>query len=470
MLDHHVDRTWIYLLVMVAALAASWGLLKLLPSELAPAEDRGSFQIMIDGPEGAGYDYTAAGAAGGSAAGTACRPGQADRACQPRVPGGWGASEEMHTGRVSIFLQPWRQRSEGTPEVANELQKELDTIRGVRVRTQVGGGLVRSGGQPFQIVLGGPEYAEIAQWRDRILLRMADNPGLVGPDSDYKETRPQMRVNIDRQRAADLGVPVTAIGSALETMMGSRRVTTFVDNGEEYDVLVQAGRDGRASPADLAAIRVRANSGELVPLSNLVTLSEVAEAGTLNRFNRLRSITISAGLAPGYPLGEAIAWAQNVAQEELPQYAQVNWKGESREYQSAGGAVLLTFAMALLVVYLVLAAQFESFIHPLTIMLTVPLGVLGALVGLWVSGGTVNLFSQIGIVMLVGLAAKNGILIVEFANQLRDDGRSVREAIIESAMVRLRPILMTSIATVVGAIPLVVAGGLVRPAVARSAS
>ncbi len=268
-----------------------------------------------------------------------------------------------------------------------------------------------------------------------------------------------MRVNIDRQRAADLGVPVTAIGSALETMMGSRRVTTFVDNGEEYDVLVQAGRDGRASPADLAAIRVRATSGELVPLSNLVTLSEVAEAGTLNRFNRLRSITITAGLAPGYPLGEAIAWAQNVAREELPQYAQVNWKGESREYQSAGGAVLLTFAMALLVVYLVLAAQFESFIHPLTIMLTVPLGVLGALVGLWVSGGTVNLFSQIGIVMLVGLAAKNGILIVEFANQLRDDGRTVREAIIESAMVRLRPILMTSIATVVGAIPLVVAGG-----------
>ena len=182
--------------------------------------------------------------------------------------------------------------------MADALQKELDTIRGVRVRTQVGGGLVRSGGQPFQIVLGGPEYAEIAQWRDRILLRMADNPGLVGPDSDYKETRPQMRVNIDRQRAADLGVPVTAIGSALETMMGSRRVTTFVDNGEEYDVLVQAGRDGRASPADLAAIRVRATSGELVPLSNLVTLSEVAEAGTLNRFNRLRSITISAGLAP----------------------------------------------------------------------------------------------------------------------------------------------------------------------------
>jgi multidrug efflux pump len=459
-LEAHVTRTWVYIVVMILSLLASALLLKVLPSELAPAEDRGSFQIMIDGPEGAGFDYTV---------------GQVQQVekivsgfvgeeepivrANPRVPGGWGSSEEMHTGRISVFLQPWRQRDVSTPDVAAELQTHLNDLRGVRVRTQVGGGLVRSQGQPFQIVLGGPEYAEIAQWRDRMLLRMADNPGLVGADSDYKETRPQMRVNIDRQRAADLGVSVTAIGSALETMMGSRRVTTFVDNGEEYDVLVQAGREGRASPSDLAAIRVRASGGELVPLSNLVTLSEVAEAGSLNRFNRLRSITINAGLAPGYPLGEAIAWAQQVASEELPQHAQISWKGESREYQNAGSAVLLTFAMALLVVFLVLAAQFESFIHPLVIMLTVPLGVLGALLGLYVSGGTINLFSQIGIVMLVGLAAKNGILIVEFANQLRDEGRNVHQAIVESAMVRLRPILMTSIATVVGAIPLVVAGG-----------
>jgi len=459
-LEAHVTRTWVYIVVMILSLLASALLLKVLPSELAPAEDRGSFQIMIDGPEGAGFDYTV---------------GQVQQVekivsgfvgedepivrANPRVPGGWGSSEEMHTGRISVFLQPWRQRDVSTPDVAAELQTHLNDLRGVRVRTQVGSGLVRSQGQPFQIVLGGPEYAEIAQWRDRMLLRMADNPGLVGADSDYKETRPQMRVNIDRQRAADLGVSVTAIGSALETMMGSRRVTTFVDNGEEYDVLVQAGRDGRASPSDLAAIRVRASGGELVPLSNLVTLSEVAEAGSLNRFNRLRSITINAGLAPGYPLGEAIAWAQQVASEELPQHAQISWKGESREYQNAGSAVLLTFAMALLVVFLVLAAQFESFIHPLVIMLTVPLGVLGALLGLYVSGGTINLFSQIGIVMLVGLAAKNGILIVEFANQLRDEGRNVHQAIVESAMVRLRPILMTSIATVVGAIPLVVAGG-----------
>jgi multidrug efflux pump len=309
------------------------------------------------------------------------------------------------------------------------------------------------------VVLGGPDYAEIAQWRDTLLARMQDNPGIVGADSDYKETRPQMRVDIDRERAADLGVSVAEVGNALETMMGSRQVTTFVDNGEEYDVLVQAGREGRASPADLEAIQVRSSSGDLVPLSNLVSLREVAEPGSLNRFNRLRAISISAGLAPGYPMGEAIAWTQKVVAEELPEHAQIEWKGESREFQQAGGAVLFTFALALLIVYLALAAQFESFIHPLGIMLTVPLGVLGALLGLWITGGTMNLFSQIGIVMLVGLAAKNGILIVEFANQLRDEGRSVHEAILESCSVRLRPILMTSIATIMGAVPLVLAGG-----------
>jgi multidrug efflux pump len=266
-------------------------------------------------------------------------------------------------------------------------------------------------------------------------------------------------VIVDKARAADLGVSAAAIGTALETMMGGRRATTFVDNGEEYDVMLQAERSGRASTADLDALQVRARDGSLVPLSNLVALREIAEPGTFNRFNRLRSITLSARLAEGYPLGEAVAWAQQTASDNLPEHAQISWKGESRELQESGGAVLVTFALALLIVYLALAAQFESFLHPLVIMLTVPLGVLGALLGLWITGGTINLFSQIGIVMLVGLAAKNGILIVEFANQLRDAGRGVHEAIVEAAGVRLRPILMTSIATIMGAVPLVVFGG-----------
>ncbi|MFC0677028.1 efflux RND transporter permease subunit [Lysobacter korlensis] len=463
LLDRTVDRPWLFGALMLGALALSFVLIKLVPSELAPAEDRGAFFVSVVGPEGAGFDYTVGQIEQvenilSKYTGDAESGAPIQRA-NTRVPGGFGASEEMHTGQVIVFLQDWDKRETTTNDVVDSLRGELGRLPGVRANPQVRTGLVRSRGQPLQIVLGGPEYGDLARWRDILIERMEANPQLFSVDSDYKETRPQMRVDINRQRAADLGVSVTDIGRALETMMGSRRVTTFVREGEEYDVIVQADRAARASPADLAAIQVRARDGALVPLSNLVTLRELAEPGSLNRFNRLRAITISAALAPGYPMGEAIAWLNGVVEEELPEHAQVDWKGESREYQAAGGAVLLTFTLALLVVYLVLAAQFESFIHPFVIMLTVPLGVLGALIGLWITGGSLNLFSQIGIVMLVGLAAKNGILIVEFANQLRDEGMAIREAIIESSAVRLRPILMTSLATVVGALPLVLAGG-----------
>jgi multidrug efflux pump len=460
MLEGSVQGFWLFAGLMIAAMAASVVLFRLVPSELAPPEDRGVFFASMVGPEGAGFDYSV----------SQIRQveeillkqvgeGKPLQRVNTRVPGGFGVSEEMHTGQAIVFLQDWTQRDLTTDDVVQQVRKELGGLPGVRVNPQVRTGLTRGGGQPFQLVLGGPDYAELAQWRDRVLARMEKNPNFFAVDSDYKETRPQMRILIDRARASDLGVSVNEVGRTLETMMGGRRVTTYVDNGEEYDVILQAGRELRATPTDLSAIQVRARSGELVPLSNLVTLTELAEAGSLNRFNRLRAITISAGLTPGYRMGDAVAWAEQAVREELPDTAQIDWKGESREFQKAGGAVLLTFAMALLIVYLVLAAQFESFIHPATIMLTVPLGVLGALLGLWLAGSTLNLFSQIGIVMLVGLAAKNGILIVEFANQLRDEGISIREAIVESSVVRLRPILMTSVATVVGAIPLVLQGG-----------
>ncbi len=456
-----VGRPWLFGGVLLGTLIVGGALFAIVPSELAPAEDRGFFSISIVGPEGAGYDYTVkqvqtvekvvAGYAG---------EGKPIQRYNPRVPGGFGASEEMHTGRISVFLQDWDKRDVTTSEVAASMRADLAKLPAARVQSQVSGGLVRTRGQPFQMVLGGPDYAELSQWRDRILAHIEANPGLNSADSDYKETRPQLRVNIDRSRAADLGVSVQDIGRTLETMMGSRQVTTYVKDGQEYDVIMQAQVEDRAAPSDLSNLYVRSQrSGSLIPLANLVTLSEVAEPGSYNRFNRLRAITISAGLSPGYTLGEAVHWIERVAAEELPDHAQLDYKGESREFRKAGGTVVFTFAMALLIVYLVLAAQFESFIHPFVIMLTVPLAMAGALIGLAVTGGTLNLFSQIGIVILVGLAAKNGILIVEFANQLRDEGRSVREAIVEAAAVRLRPILMTSIAIIMGSLPLAIAHG-----------
>ena len=458
LLQRVVGRPWLFGALMLAALVASALLFRVVPSELAPSEDRGVFAVTVEAPEGAGFDYTVEQMKQVEAIFAAnAGEGKPILRYNTRVPGGWGVTT-MHTGRVIVFLESWDKREVATDDIVEHLRVELDRLAGVRAMPRAGRALVGGRGQPLQIVLGGVDYAEIAAWRDILMRKMEANPGLYAVESDYRETQPQMRVQIDRARASDLGVSVSDVGHALETMMGGRRVTTFVKDGQEYDVMVQASAENRAEPADLAAIQVRGSDG-LIPLSNLVTVTELAEAGSLNRFGRQRAITISAGLVPGYELGEAITWLEQVVAEDLPERAQIDWKGLSREYLKAGGAVALTFALALLVVYLVLAAQFESFIHPLVIMLTVPLAVLGALIGLAFTGGTLNLFSQIGIVMLVGLAAKNGILIVEFANQLRDQGRSVRDAIVESAGVRLRPILMTSIATVVGAIPLVVAGG-----------
>jgi len=456
-----VGRPAIFAAILGGSALTSVALFYAVPKELAPAEDRGAFFITIEAPEGAGFDYTVAQVRKvESLLAPLTGPDKPIQRYNTRVPGFFGASEDMNNGQAIIFLQDWDKREETTAEVVDSLRARMAEIPTVRASPRVRTGLIRTHSLPLQVVLGGPDYREIAGWRDRMLARMAENPGILDADSDYKETRPQLRVEINFERAADLGVSTREIGTTLETMMGSRRVTTFVEDGEEYDVVLQARPDNRAAPANLENLYVRsARSGALVPLSSLVTLAEVAEPGTLNRFNRLRAITISANLAAGYTLGEAIDWVRKTAAAELPEIAQVDFKGQSREFLSAGQAVLFTFLMALLIVYLVLAAQFESFVHPFVIMLTVPLAVTGALLGLWITGGTLNLFSQIGIVMLVGLAAKNGILIVDFANKLRDEGVPVREAIVEAAAVRLRPILMTSIATVAGAVPLVVSGG-----------
>jgi multidrug efflux pump len=455
-----IERPVLVSVVMLACVLITYGISNIVTRELSPPEDRGSFFVSISGPEGAGFDYTVS------------QMQQVEKKIlaitgdkgpvmriNARVPGGFGASEEMHTGQAIIILKPWTQRDVDTQSVVDEVRKSFNDLPGVVARPQVRSGFTRGGGGGMQIVLGGPDYDEIVQWRDMLLKKMEENPKLLNADSDYKETRPQLRLDINRQRAADLGVSVQDIGRTLESMMGSRRVTTFVEKGEEYDVIVQAQASDRSTPESLKNLSVRSNSGALIPMASLVNVRELAEPGSYSRFNRLRAITVSANLAPGYTIGEAITWMDGAVKQTLPDTAQIDYKGEAREYLQSGGAVLLTFLMALLIVYLVLAAQFESFLHPLVIMLTVPLAVFGAVLGLWLTGKSFNLFSVIGIVMLIGLAAKNGILIVEFANQRRDAGLSVRDAILEASATRLRPILMTSIATVVGAIPLVLDAG-----------
>ena len=287
-----------------------------------------------------------------------------------------------------------------------------------------------------------------------------NNPGLTDIDSDYKETKPQLRLIIDKNRAGDLGVSVETVGRTLETMMGSRRITTYIEDGEEYDVILEGERSEQRTPTDMQNIYVRSETtGRLVPLASLVTIEEYADSGTLNRYNRVRSITIEASLADDYTLGEALSFLRELVREHLPENVQIDYKGESLDFQSSTSSLMFIFALGLIMVFLVLAAQFESYIHPFVIILTVPLAISGALLGLYLTGNTLNVYTQIGLIMLIGLAAKNGILIVEFVNQLRDEGMEFSKALHEASHTRLRPIIMTGITTVAGSIPLILSFG-----------
>jgi multidrug efflux pump len=443
----------------VAALALGGVLYLLLPSEYAPQEDRGIVQIIVTAPEGASLSYVDRYLRRvESIVNEEVKKGNAMRVLTRS--GSWGGGGAVNSGRVIIPLRPWGEREESSAQIIQRLRTQLNDLPGVRVVvTQPGSLGVRGASTPVRLVLGGSNYDELVQWRDIVLARAAENPGLVNLDSDYYERTPQLDVSVDRNRAADLGVSLEAVGHTLETMMGSRIVTTYLDRGEEYRVILQARDSDRATPSDLDNIYVRSDKNALIPLSNLVRVSETAGPQDYKRFDRLRAITISAGLAPGYSLGEALDYLEKVVKQELPPEAQIKYDGESREFRRSGGALYMTFVLALTIVFLVLAAQFESFKHPLVIMMTVPLAVTGALIGLFLQGGSINVFSQIGCIMLIGLAAKNGILIVEFTNQLRDRGVEFFEAIVEASAIRLRPVLMTSLCTVFGAIPLLVAVG-----------
>jgi multidrug efflux pump len=453
-------HSWIVGLVFTGLLGASVWLYQAIPDEYAPREDRGVFYLMVTGPEGTSYPYIAA------------YMTEIEQRLMPlvengeisrllvRAPRAFGNFEIFNTGIVINVLSDWSQRRSAWDIMADVSQrlKDLPGVRAFPVMRQGFGARVQ---KPVQFVLGGGTYEQLAQWRDTLVEKINENnPGLVGLDWDYKETKPQLRVVIDYDRTAELGVTIGSIGRTLETLLGSRQVTTYIDAGEEYDVILEGERSTQRTPTSLENIYVRSQrSQQLIPLANLVRLEEFADSIKLNRYNRVRAITLQANLAEGVALGDALGALDQMVREYLPSEVIIDYKGQSEDYKSTGGAILFTFMLGIVVVFLVLAAQFESWVHPFVIMLTVPLAMVGALYGLYVSGQTLNLYSQIGLIMLVGLSAKNGILIVEFANQLRDAGRPFREALVEAADIRLRPIIMTGITTAAGSIPLLLSSG-----------
>jgi len=453
-------HSWIVGLVFAAILGASAWLLQAIPSEYAPKEDRGVFYLLVTGPEGASYQYIAEYMTEIEARMMPLvESGEISRLLV-RAPRAFGNFEIFNTGIVINVLSDWSTRRSAW-DIMADVRQRLDDLPGVRAFPVMRQGFGARIQKPVQFVIGGGTYAELAEWRDILLAKIEENnPGLAGLDWDYKETKPQLQVIIDYDRAADLGVTVSSIGRTLETMLGSRRVTTYIDAGEEYDVIVEGERAGLRTPTNLNNLYVRAtHSGQLIPLSNLVRLEEFADSISLNRYNRVRAITLQANLADGVSLGEALGYLENLVDEHLPGQVIVDYKGQSQDFKFAGGSILFVMLLGTLVVFLVLAAQFESWLHPLVIMLTVPLAMAGALLGLYLTDQTLNVFSQIGLIMLIGLAAKNGILIVEFANQLRDAGRPFHDALFEAAGVRLRPIVMTGITTMAGSLPLLLSSG-----------
>lgn len=431
----------------------------MLPSEYEPEEDRASINVRMTMPEGtnfylmndASYEVI-------NTILPLIESGEG-RTLMSIVPGFGDSQGAVNKGMILVQLATWENRNRSAQSITGELRKKFNDIPAVKVMCMMPTGL-NSRGYPIQFVLGGPDYAELIKWRDIIVAKAKEYPGMTDIDYDYKETTPQLHVDINVERANDLGISVTTIGSTLATMLGSKKVTTFVDRGQEYDVVLHADQTSRATPTDLSNIYVRSSKVQtLIPLDNLVTIKEVGDSAQLNRYNRTCAITITGNVMPGYAVSDVLTFLENAVRENLPEYAQISYKGASKDFKQASGSILFIFGLALLVSYLVLSAQFESFISPLVVMLTVPLGMFGAVFALNYFGMSMNIYTQIGIIMLIGLAAKNGILIVEFVNQLRDEGVEFEQAVIQASKMRLRPILMTGISTVVGALPLILASG-----------
>ncbi len=448
-----LNRRWMVLVGFLVVAASCGVLLKALKSELAPIEDRGIIFGMFIAPEGATLNYTEKYAR--EIEGIYSQTKDVERyfvvAGNPTVSQG-----------ISVLgLNDWALRKRNSLAIAKELFPRFGQIPGVMAFPITPPSLGQSARErPVNyVIVTSASYEELQKVTGQFLGELAKNTGLQNIDTDLKLNKPELSVDVDRNKAADMGVPVETIGRTLETFLGGRQVTRFKRDGEQYDVIVQVADVERRNPDDIHDIYVRGRDGSMISLENLVSVRETISPRELNHFGQRRAVTITANLSPGYTLGEALTYMDGVANQVLkPGYA-VDYNGQSREFRQSSSSLALTFGLALAFIYLVLAAQFESFRDPFIIMLTVPLSMAGALLALWLANGTLNVYSQIGLVTLVGLITKHGILIVEFANQLQEKGMSIKEAVIESAFLRLRPILMTTGAMVLGAVPLALATG-----------
>ena len=440
-------------LMVLAVAGASVMLFGSLKKELAPIEDRGVLFTAGNAPEGSTVDFTSRYA------------GEFERVIKriPEVEHSFVIVGSQAVTELISFsqLRPWEARSRTQMEIVRDIQPQLAGIAGVRAFANNPGSFGQSArSKPVEFVIQtAGSYQALDEFVQRLLAEAETYPGLTNLDSDLRLDKPQLEVVVNRERVADTGAGVLTVGRTLETLLGGRQVTRFTQNGEQYDVIVQVAPADRRTPGDLDAIYVRGPTGAMLPLSNLVKTRETVAPKELNRFNQFRSATITGNTAPGTSLGEALTFLEGAAQRVLPKEARTEFAGQSREFKDAESSLLFIFVLALGFIYLVLAAQFESFVDPLIIMLTVPLSMAGALIALHLTGGTLNIYSQIGLVSLIGLISKHGILIVDFANQLQDQGHGLREAVIEAASRRLRPILMTTAAMVAGAVPLAIAAG-----------
>ncbi len=444
---------WAVMLAFVAVAAAAVVLFGQLKQELAPIEDRGRVVGLFSGPEGATADYMARYAA--QLEEIYARTADVDRYMVV------SGNPTVSQGISFVGFTDWDERRRSSIAIANELRPQMRDIPGIQAFPSLPAAFGQgSRSRPVtMVVVASASYEELAHYTELILDEIRDHPGFVSPESDLKLTLPELAVEVDRDRAADLGVSVEVIGRTLETMLGGRQVTRYKRDAEQYNVLVQLEAGSRSTPADIRDLYVRGRGGEMVPLASVVQVRETVSPRELNHFGQRRAVKISANLAPDYALGEALAHLEKVARGILPAGYAIDYDGQSREFRTSSASLALTFVLALAFIYLVLAAQFESFRDPLIIMLTVPLSMAGALGALWMTGGTLNVYSQIGLITLVGLITKHGILIVEFANQLRDQGEQLVAAVIEASVLRLRPILMTTGAMVLGAVPLALASG-----------